>query len=154
MNSRGVNLVHSSVPGLQNVPCPHLQRDVSHRGTVTCRVIQRGHDYEGQGSCPGSSEGSLGARLCLKDPREIPSSGGGPWCVVKSEGFWSQMDKVVSALSVQGSPSPPALAASRRVGGAGVERILSFPVLLPLVSRHSRGFVRSNPPGSQRGLRL
>lgn len=46
--------------------------------------------------------------------------------MVKSEGFWSQMDKVVSALSVQGSPSPPALAASRRVGGAGVEGIL-FP---------------------------
>lgn len=74
--------------------------------------------------------------------------------MVKSEGFWSQMDKVVSALSVQGSPSPPALAASRRVGGAGVEGILSFPVLLPLVSQHNRGFVRSNPPGSQRGLRL
>lgn len=106
MSSRGLNLVHSSVPGLRNVPCPHLRREVSHRGTVICRVIQRGHDCEGQGSCSGSSEGSLGARLCLEDPREIPSSGGGPWCVVKSEDFWSQMDKVVSALSVQGSRSP------------------------------------------------
>lgn len=56
-------------------------------------------------AAPGAQKGAWEPGCAWRTYVKSPPPGGGPWCVVKSEGFWSQMDKVVSFLSVQGSPS-------------------------------------------------